>query len=433
MRERKKGNRTQQKGTGIVCQMVGRGVFLLLVCVCLSACGGKSAGDYYKEGIQLMEQKKYEEAAQSLAEAVKKNPDRAEYYLDYAFALIQTGKLEDALIQFDKGYSNKDNQIVRENNKKILRGKGIAYSLLNQYEEAKQCLEQALEIKEEKELNRDIMAYLGQACRKLGDYEQAIEVYSDLIEEKKSDAAAYVGRAEVYALSGKLEEAVSDYDAALALDSMNFSCYFGKYNLYAAAGMEAEAKAVLSAAYALKTTTNEDYYNLAIIHYLSGDYDVALVEMEEALRNGFIEANYYLGSIYHQKKDWENAFYYYHQYEETVSTISVAAFYEGMADCYQQQGNYDEALEAVERGLRLQDRNSQAGLLYRRVYLYEQQADFAQAAESAKEYLQLVPEDATMQRELTFLQSRSRKKAAKPESEDAEEGNSGENGEPEED
>ena len=78
MRERKKGNRTQQKGTGIVCQMVGRGVFLLLVCVCLSACGGKSAGDYYKEGIQLMEQKKYEEAAQSLAEAVKKNPDRAE-------------------------------------------------------------------------------------------------------------------------------------------------------------------------------------------------------------------------------------------------------------------------------------------------------------------------------------------------------------------
>ncbi|MCI8627562.1 MAG: tetratricopeptide repeat protein [Lachnospiraceae bacterium] len=415
-----KKNKRQQEKTGVVCRTVdraGRGVCFLLICLLLSACGGKSAGDYYKEGVKLMEQKKYEEAEQSFSEAIKKNPDRAEYYLDYGFALIGSGKIEDALIQFDKGYSNKDNQIVRENNKRILRGKGIAYSLLNQYEEAKQCMEQALEIKEVKELNRDILAYLGQACRKLGDYERALKVYTTLIEEKKSDAAAYAGRAEVYALSGEMEKAVSDYDAAIALDSTNFSCYFGKYNLYAAAGMETEAKAVLSAAYALKTTTNEDYYNLAIIHYLSGDYDVALVEMEEALRNGFAEANYYLGSIYHQKKDWENAFYYYNQYAETVNTISVAAFYEGMADCYQEQWKYEEALEAIENGLKLQDRNSEASFLYRKVYLYEQQSDFVKAAESAKEYLELVPEDTAMQKELIFLQSRIGEKSEEPEQE----------------
>lgn len=386
-----------------------KGMLLVgIVCACmmLGACGAKKAADYYKEGLAYLDKQEYEQAEEALAEAVEKNPDRAEYYIDYAFALIQNGKSEEALIQFDKGYSQKDNKIVRENNKKILRGKGIAYITLNRYEEAAECLQQAWEIDEEQELNTDILSYLGLAYQKLGEYEQAAWAYTELINAKKSNASAYIRRAEVYVLQGKAEEAIEDYDTAIALGGGDFSCYFGKYNLYVAAGNEEKAEEVLASAYALKTTTEEDYYNLAIIHYLSGDYDLAAVEMTEALTAGFVEANYYLGCIYRHKNDLDNAFYYYNQYADTVDHIAIAAFYEGMADCYIEQEKYEEALQAVEAGLALRDVNCEASLLYREVYLYEKKAEYGLAAEKAEAYLKLYPEDEEMQEELTFLRSR---------------------------
>lgn len=378
----------------------------------LSACGGKSAADYYKSGVSFLAQGQAEQAEAALAEAVKKNPDRAEYYIDYAFALLENDKVEDAMIQFDKAYSDKDNQIVRENNKKILRGKGIAYLHMNEYEKAKESFEKALKIVEEKDLNRDIRSYLGFTERKLGHFEEAAKIYTTLIEEKKSDIPAYAGRAECYVMLGKVTEAAEDYDTAMALDASNFSLYFGKYNLYTAAGEEEKAKEVLAAAYALKTTTEEDYYNLAIIHYLSGDYDLASVEMTESAAAGFTEAYFYLGSISEKKQDWENALYYYQEYEKTVSKVVTPAWYAGMASCYTEQGKYTEALKMIEQGLKLNDLDYQARLYYQEVFLYEKLTDYEKAAERAEAYLAVCPEDKTMADELIFLRSRIEKPSA---------------------
>ena len=387
-------------------------VFILAACLSLVACGEKTASEYYKSGMVYLESQEFDLAVQEFAEAVKKNPHRSEYYRDYAFALLETGKIEDALIQFDKGYLDKDNKIVRENNKRILRGKGIAYVMLNEYGKAKDCFEKALEIVEVPELDQDILSYLGHSCKKLGEYERALEVYDSLIQKKKSNASAYAERAEILAILGDTEKAADDYDTAIALDKSEFSYYFGKYNLYAEAASAGDkeasekAKEVLSAAYALKTTTSEDFYNLAIIHFLSGDYDVAVAEMEAAVEEGFTEAYFYLGTIYRQKEDWDKAYQYYRLYEESVDGIYISSFYEGMSDCYLQQQKYDEALQMVEAGLNLRDKSSQAAFLYREVFLYEKMADYAMAAKKAAEYLELYPEDATMKQELVFLESR---------------------------
>lgn len=390
--------RIGKRWAGIVC--------CLAAVLALSACGGKSAADYYKSGIAHMEKQEFTEAEADLKDAVTKNPDRAEYYIDYGFALIENGKIEEALIQFDKAYSKKDNQIVRENNKKVLRAKGIANIRLNQYEEAAAVLEEALAIEEEKDLNRDIRCYLALALRRSGEFAKAAEVYSALIEEKKSDAASYAGRADCYAALGNVEGAVKDYDEAIRLDGGNFSYYFGKYNLYTANGYAQEAKDVLTAAYALKTKSEEDYYNLAVIHYLSGDLDKAAAEMAEAVANGFPEANYYLGSVYRQKGDLENALYYYRQYADTVGTITLAAYYDGIAECHMAAGDYEEALEAVQQGIALKDINCQKALLFKKVAIHERLADYSAAKECAEEYLASYPGDEAMEKELAFLGSR---------------------------
>ena len=60
----------------------------MVLMLAVTACSGnKSASDYYKEGMKQYKAQKYEEASESLKEAVTKNPNKAEYYIDYGMTL----------------------------------------------------------------------------------------------------------------------------------------------------------------------------------------------------------------------------------------------------------------------------------------------------------------------------------------------------------
>ena len=92
------------------------GIIAVCLTIFLTACSS-AANSYYKTGNKFMEKGQYEEALNSYEEAIKKNSERAEFYIAAGFANIGLEKYEDAINTFDKGYSPKDNQIVRENNK----------------------------------------------------------------------------------------------------------------------------------------------------------------------------------------------------------------------------------------------------------------------------------------------------------------------------
>ena len=121
----------------------------------LTACSN-AGNSSYKTGNNFMEKGQYEEALNSYEEAIKKNSERAEFYIAAGFANIGLEKYEEAINSFDKGYSPKDNQIVRENNKSLYRGKGIAYLKSGKYAEALTQFASAAAIKEVSDLDNDI-------------------------------------------------------------------------------------------------------------------------------------------------------------------------------------------------------------------------------------------------------------------------------------
>jgi tetratricopeptide (TPR) repeat protein len=70
----------------------------------------------------------------------------------------------------------------------------------------------------------DVGAYYSRAgaYEELGNYEKAIEDYSEVIRLDPQDDIAYIARGCVYAKLGNYEKAIEDYDKAVSL-ALNFS------------------------------------------------------------------------------------------------------------------------------------------------------------------------------------------------------------------
>lgn len=384
---------------------------MLLVSIALmlavTGCSGeKSASDYYKEGMKQYKEQKYEEASVSLKEAVTKNPNKAEYYIDYGMTLIQCGNYEEALIQFDKAILDKDNQIVRENNKLAYRGKGIAYYESAEYKSAIKQFKKALKITDRSDLDVDILFYLGDAQTKTLDQEGAIESYTKIIEKKANQSDAYYKRAVLKGQLGQLEDSVADFDKAISFDKDNYEYYFGKYAILLQQGDSTGAEEVLKKALAIKTKSKEDYYNVAILHFYQGNYDTAKEELATALENGFTGAYFYLGEIAMIEKDYETAVSNYEQYIQNTSNLKSAVVYNQLGEAYLQLKTYDQALKAFEEGIKLNDSAIMQPLKYNEIIALEHQGDFEEAYKKANKYIKQYPEDESMKKEIEFLKTR---------------------------
>lgn len=383
-----------------------KAVILLLTITMLGGCSGKSANDYYKDGKEYFNIGNYEEAANNYEKAIKIKSDKAEYYIDYGMTLIKLGKYKEAIKTFNKAILKKDNLIVRENNKLALRGKGIAYYYTNQYKKAVQYFDKALKINELTDMNMDILYYKGSALEKSGQNDKAIQTYTKIIKANPSNAANYINRALVYSKMEEYEKSLADYDKAISKDKDNYDYYFGKYSLLSSLGMEDEANKVLTNASKIKVETEEDKFNLAKIHYYMGDSKAAIQELKEASSNGFAEANYFLGVIYEESEDYDSAVSNYELFLKDEKTTKSANVYNQIGVSLLKLGKYQEALEYVQIGLKLNDVTYQQPLKRNEIVLNEKLGNFEDAYKLVKEYIKRYPDDKEATTEYEFLKTR---------------------------
>lgn len=376
---------------------------LIIIIAMLTGCS--FAGHYYKEGKKSFEDGKYEKAAENFNKAIELNSNRADYFIDYGMTLIALGKYEDALSQFDSAYMNKEMSIIRENNKRVLRGKGIAYYKMQKYEQAVTAFNKALNMSELPGLNLDILYYMGSALTSIGSYDKAIDTYTKIIAKDKKNAGAYGDRASCYRYMGMTEKSMEDYDKAISIDTTNYEYYFGKYDLLAESGKEVDAKNVLSNATEIEAKTEEDKYNLAKIHYYQGDYDLALTELEKSYKNGFNEADYYIGEVYRNKKDYTKAVYYYEEYINS-GKVNRSNVYNQAAVCLFKVDDYKKAIKYLELGIKYNDAGTIQTLKKNEIIAYENLGDFNKADEKLKDYLGSYPEDKDAIREAEFIETR---------------------------
>lgn len=379
---------------------------VLLAVILLGGCSLESAGGYHKEGLEYLTSGSYDKAEATLAKALKLNGDRADYYIDYGMALIQLGRYEEAIQNFDRAVLNKDNKIVNKNNKAAYRGKGIAYFKNHNYGKAIEQFDKALAIRELSDLNLDILYYKGNSQAKAGLFDKAIKTYTSILQEKQTDAYTYYSRAYAYRMLKDYEKSLADYDKAIKLDNKNYDYYFGKYFLLLEEGDTEKATAVLSMAANIKGKTQEDYFNLAKVHYYMGDYDNAIVEFSEAYKNGFAEAYFFLGSIYEQKEDYKNAVNNYSLYIKEEAYISSAAVYNQISYCQLKLNNYEDALSYIQTGLKYNDIEFNQSLIRNEIVVYEKIGEFEKAAGLMKDYLKAYPDDEAAAKEYEFIKTR---------------------------
>lgn len=367
--------------------------------------GCSEAGGYYRSGKKYFSNGNYEEAAKHFTSAIGENPNRAEYYIDYGMALIGLKRYDEAIEEFDRIIIDKKIALVLGNNKRALRGKGIAYFNMLNYREAIKQFEDALNISVLSDMNMDILYYKGKALMCSGLYKEAAETYTEIINQYGEEAHTLADRAYTYQKTGEHDKGLNDYDKAIALEANNYEYYFRKYYLLRDMGRDTEAKELLSQAAQIEVKTKADKFNLAKVHFYQGLFDQAFPELSESFANGFIDAYFYIGEIYTNKKDYSTAKYYYEKYIEEGG-INTPEVYNQVASCLIKMGDYEQALPYLETGIGYADKDSMRVLLKNEVIVYEKLGDFEKAMAKIESYISAYPNDDAARREKIFVISR---------------------------
>lgn len=381
-------------------------VIIILVSLMMTGCGTKSAKAMHKKGLQCMEERKYDMAVSYLKQAVEKNQDQAEYFIDYGIALSKTGKTEEALVQFQKAVLDKNNKIVRENNKRAYRGMGIAYFEAADYEKAVSSFESALKLKELSKLNSDIRCYLADAQMGLGQYSKAVQTYQKILEENKKDADVYAKKADAEVKLKDYENAQKDYNKAIQLEKDNYNYYFGKYFMLLEQNDKTAAEDILNQAETIKVKSEKDKFNVGKINFFRGHYEEAEKAMNEAVKKEIKEGYYYLGEIERCQGAFDEAVSQYKKYIKEAGDFAIAAVYNQLGVCLIQTGDYDGALKMIEKGLKSNNAAVIQKLRLNEIITLEKKGKFSDAWEKVQIYREYYPDDKSMKKEFEFLKTR---------------------------
>lgn len=370
-----------------------------------AGCG--KAGNFYEKGRESFVAGDFENALHYFSQALEENPNKAEYYLEQGYSLTALGRFEEARKALSSAVVETDLELTRKNNKRAWRAIGITYYEEGQYAQAKSYFEKALEESLLPELNKDIQMYLADALECEGNFEAAIEAYNTLLAENDDYGAGYRARGYMNYVQGNYEESLADYEKAIALDSKNFDLYFGKYNVLEKLGRTQEQKELLQVITGIENPSAEDSYFIAKAQYFSGSFEEALTGLSQAAEQGYEDAHYYMGEIYHKRSDYGEAIYHYKEYIDGAGAKDAAA-YNQMAICLMKQERYQDAMETVYAGQELADPLHGRQLLFNEVVLLEKMGEYAAAYEKAAEYRNAYPEDEAIRTELEFLATRVR-------------------------
>ncbi len=115
-----------------------------------------------------------------------------------------------------------------------------------------------------------------------GNYEEAIQIYDQLIDEKPGAVELYINRGTAYLLAGKLDEAKADFAETLVINP-NFAV--AHVNLGIVDLRKKDYKAAIEkfdAAIKIEPESGEAYNNRGIAYYHLNDFASSRIDLERA-------------------------------------------------------------------------------------------------------------------------------------------------------
>jgi len=354
------------------------------------------------KGISAYNSGDYEEAINLFSKALSYDKGNPKYYINLGMAQAEHKTYEAAIESFNLAISNTHKaEMIKE----AKRGIGIVYLYQGKYEEAINQFDESLDDSSDKysELDIDILYYLAEAQEKSGDFVGAVLSYTKII-NSTDEAVAYMLRGLAYQNVVDNTNAEKDLFTALEKSKKNYKVYLALYNALMDQGKESEAIKVLQEALELKSKSGEDYSNKGMIYMYLGEYEKAEEAFNTALKKAYNDAYLGLAETAIRQEDYEGALGYYESFF-TVDQSSAGA-YNQYGVCLMKLSRYEEALEAFEAGLKQNDRQAEAELMFNEALVYSHLRQWQVAYEKMKAYVLKYPDDEVAAKELDFLESR---------------------------
>ena len=283
---------------------------------------------YYGRGKLYFNSKKYDLAVSDYTKVIKINPKFIIAYYSRGLALSHLKQNQKAIDDFY--------QYIRSEkpNKKI----------------ADEATERVLELQSSKlhKLSIDEVYWLGTRKEDKGDYNKAIEYYSEVINRNKNYKNIYAIRGLAYVFVKKYDLALADYLKAIDINPNEYGFYHSLGNIYAV-----KQKFDLAIKEYTKVIDNEDSYFTRLArgktYFKIQKYDLALNDFKQMdkIWSGKDESVYCIASLYG----------FLGQYEKCMDTLQKGLNKFGdypiflflMGQCYEQQGQKDEATKYYKK------------------------------------------------------------------------------------
>ncbi len=319
--------------------------------------------------------------------------------LDVAITQIQNYEYEAALSTLEAAVE------AGEDAQMVARCRGIAHAGLTNYEDAVACYLEALSYSSlfVEDMDFDLNYYLADAYEKMGNRDEAKEVYSAILALRPQEVNALFLRGRLYLEEGQYDLAMADFDKTVELDKDGYDLRIEIAGLLSEKGYTDEGLQYLQKFLADNEKKLSDY-DKGRIYYYMGDYEKAKTSLESAKSEESDDIILLLGKSYEQLGDYNYATSVYKNYLDEHP--QSAEIFNQLGLCKMKSGEYEEALSAFRSASNVENNGMSQTLEFNQIAAYEYVGNFKQAAVLMEEYLKKYPEDEVAGREYEFLKSR---------------------------
>lgn len=290
----------------------------------------------------------YALAAKIYKNLIMEEPDNVDYKIQLGNLYTKAGKDDQALTIFQQ-----INKIDSENFDVLIAISGI-YRRQKKYEESVGILERALVMCKGSSKDRAKISYnLGFTYRQMGNYDDAIHCFEEVVEENPSDVLANNHLGAIYALQEKHSKAIEAYNRGLKFDSNHPILQFNIAKSYAAIGDKTKALGFYEGALRAKpgwTEAIEAYSELLLSENKVNEADEVVTQALK-INPDDVKMHTAKGNVYNRQSIFEDA------ETEFKKALDVDESYKkaltGLAHSLENQGKLDEAIETIVKAEKL--------------------------------------------------------------------------------
>jgi len=288
----------------------------------------------------------------------------------------------------------------------ILRDKAMKAMSDGKYAEAVDFFDQTLKGNKKKigELEMDVCYQKAFSQMKTGFEKEALETLSALLKYNEKDSKAYYLKGSIYMEANEKEKGIRNFDQAIEYDATKYSLYISIYEQLMCAGLEENAKDYLEKATTIEGDSSEDYRERGRIYLLLKNYEEAKKQLDKALNEKDEDAKLYMAKLLEETGNTQQAYTVYESYAQNNKKDGNAQYKLGLI--LMETKDYKGALEYFQKALKSGSIEEETVIQKNQMICYEKMQDYKSALQIAKSYVAKYPEDLEMKKEFLFLSTR---------------------------